>query len=41
MDRLLENIGKSLVSNSIKSSEDRPKTAKLITIDEAKLLLND
>lgn len=39
MDRLLENIGKSLGSNTVKSSPDNPKTAKVVTIPEAKKLL--
>ncbi|CAD8059739.1 unnamed protein product [Paramecium sonneborni] len=39
MDKLLENIGKSLVSNSISSSEHNPKTAQEITIQQAKQLI--
>ncbi|CAK58328.1 unnamed protein product (macronuclear) [Paramecium tetraurelia] len=39
MDKLLENIGKSLISNSIKSSEHNPKTAIELTINEAKQLI--
>lgn len=36
MDKLLENIGKSLISNSISASEHNPKTAQELTINEAK-----
>jgi NAD-dependent SIR2 family protein deacetylase len=41
MDKLLENIGKSLISNSVKASEENPKTAKLIKVEEARKLITD
>ncbi|CAD8144857.1 unnamed protein product [Paramecium octaurelia] len=39
MDKLLESIGKSLISNSIRASEHNPKTALELTINEAKQLI--
>ncbi|CAD8132739.1 unnamed protein product [Paramecium octaurelia] len=39
MDKLLENIGKSMGANSIKADEQNPKTAKQVTVEQAQKLL--